>query len=101
MKLYFDQNGDLVADLVIISSVVFPKEELIPEQLGTFERQRLIINPDTLSRLKFLNKVGEILASFLYFTKPYDPFQLCLTTEPCLRTEMQKAHEKVSEALRC
>ncbi|KAK9405547.1 type-2 vomeronasal receptor [Crotalus adamanteus] len=56
MKLYFDQNGDLAADLVITSSVVFPKEELIPEQLGTFERQRLIINPDTLSRLKFLNK---------------------------------------------
>ncbi|XP_070790266.1 vomeronasal type-2 receptor 26-like [Pituophis catenifer annectens] len=56
MKLYFDQNGDLAADLVITSSVVFPKEELIPKELGIFERQRLIINSATLSWLKFLNK---------------------------------------------
>ncbi|XP_026545965.1 vomeronasal type-2 receptor 26-like [Notechis scutatus] len=56
MKLYFDENGDLEADLVIISSMVFPNKELMPEQLGSYERKRLIINPDTLSRLKLLNK---------------------------------------------
>ncbi|XP_070790086.1 vomeronasal type-2 receptor 26-like [Pituophis catenifer annectens] len=56
MKMYLDQNGDLIADLDIMSLVVFPEENYIEEQMGSFERQRLIISQETLSFLKLLNK---------------------------------------------
>ncbi|KAG6539401.1 type-2 vomeronasal receptor [Crotalus adamanteus] len=56
MKMYVDQNGDLIADLHIMSLFVFPEENYIEEQTGSFERQRLIISQDTLSLLKWLNK---------------------------------------------
>ncbi|KAG6466321.1 type-2 vomeronasal receptor [Crotalus adamanteus] len=56
LKVYLDQNGDVAADLYIISSVVLPKEDPINKQLGTFERPRLTINQDALSQLKLLNK---------------------------------------------
>ncbi|KAK9405341.1 type-2 vomeronasal receptor [Crotalus adamanteus] len=56
MKLYLDQNGDLVADMNIWNLVVLPKNNYIQGKLGSFERQRLIINQDNLSRLKLLNK---------------------------------------------
>ncbi|XP_070790912.1 vomeronasal type-2 receptor 26-like, partial [Pituophis catenifer annectens] len=55
-KLYLDQSGNVAADLNIISWLLFSKEDPIKEQLGSFERQRLIINQDALSRLKLLNK---------------------------------------------
>ncbi|XP_070790905.1 vomeronasal type-2 receptor 26-like [Pituophis catenifer annectens] len=55
-KLYLDQSGNVAADLNIISWLLFPKEDPIKEQLGSFERQRLIIKQDALSRLKLLNK---------------------------------------------
>ncbi|XP_070790900.1 vomeronasal type-2 receptor 26-like [Pituophis catenifer annectens] len=55
-KLYLDQSGNVAADLNIISWLVFPKEDPIKEQLGSFERQRLSIDQDALSRLKLLNK---------------------------------------------
>ncbi|KAK9392567.1 type-2 vomeronasal receptor [Crotalus adamanteus] len=55
-KLYLDQNGDITADLAITSWVFLPKEDPIKEQLGSVERERLIINQDVLSRLKLLNK---------------------------------------------
>ncbi|XP_070789401.1 vomeronasal type-2 receptor 26-like [Pituophis catenifer annectens] len=54
-KLYLDQSGNVAADLNIISWLLFSKEDPIKEQLGSFERQRLIINQDALSRLKLLN----------------------------------------------
>ncbi|XP_060542404.1 vomeronasal type-2 receptor 26-like [Pantherophis guttatus] len=56
MKLYLDQNGDVAADLNIISFIVLSREDPIRKQLGSFERQRLIINQDALSQLKLLNK---------------------------------------------
>ncbi|XP_070790211.1 vomeronasal type-2 receptor 26-like [Pituophis catenifer annectens] len=56
MKLYLDENGDVAADLNIISLIVLSKEDSIRKQLGSFERQRLIINQDALSQLKLLNK---------------------------------------------
>ncbi|KAK9405232.1 type-2 vomeronasal receptor [Crotalus adamanteus] len=56
IKLYLDQNGDVAADLRILSRVVLPKEDPIDKVLGTFERQRLTINQDALSQLKLLNK---------------------------------------------
>ncbi|XP_060542422.1 vomeronasal type-2 receptor 26-like isoform X1 [Pantherophis guttatus] len=55
-KLYLDQNGDVAADLNIISFIVLSREDPIRKQLGSFERQRLIINQDALSQLKLLNK---------------------------------------------
>ncbi|XP_070790185.1 vomeronasal type-2 receptor 26-like [Pituophis catenifer annectens] len=55
-KLYLDQNGDVTADLDIVSLLVFSKKDSIQEQLGSFKRQRLIISQDALSRLKLLNK---------------------------------------------
>ncbi|XP_070600250.1 vomeronasal type-2 receptor 26-like [Erythrolamprus reginae] len=55
-KLYLDQSGNVAADLNIISWLLFPNEDPIKEQLGSLERQRLIINPDALARLKLLNK---------------------------------------------
>ncbi|XP_070790901.1 vomeronasal type-2 receptor 26-like [Pituophis catenifer annectens] len=55
-KLYLDQSGNVAADLNIISWLFLSKEDPIKEQLGSFERQRLIINQDALSRLKLLNK---------------------------------------------
>ncbi|XP_070615514.1 vomeronasal type-2 receptor 26-like [Erythrolamprus reginae] len=56
MKLYLDQNGDLVADVNIWNLVVFPKNNYMQGKLGSFERQRLILNLDHLSRLKLSNK---------------------------------------------
>ncbi|XP_070790085.1 vomeronasal type-2 receptor 26-like [Pituophis catenifer annectens] len=51
MKMYLDPNGDLTADLDIMSLVVFPEEDYIEEQMGSFERQRLIISQQILSLL--------------------------------------------------
>ncbi|XP_013916299.1 PREDICTED: uncharacterized protein LOC106544530 [Thamnophis sirtalis] len=57
MKMYLDQNGDLIADLHITSLVVFPDESNYEEQMGSFERQRLIISQDSLSLLKWYDKL--------------------------------------------
>ncbi|XP_070808204.1 vomeronasal type-2 receptor 26-like [Pituophis catenifer annectens] len=58
INLYLDQNGDVTADLKIRSWVVVPKikMDLTEEPLGSFERQRLILNQEALPRLKSLNK---------------------------------------------
>lgn len=64
-----DQNGDIAADLDITSWVLLPMKDPIQEQLGSFERQRLILNQDALLRLKLLNEVGKILAFFSMFSK--------------------------------
>ncbi|KAK9405480.1 type-2 vomeronasal receptor [Crotalus adamanteus] len=54
--LYLDQNGDLKADLKIISWVFLPKKDSIKKDLVTFERQRFSINQDHLSWLKLHNR---------------------------------------------
>ncbi|KAM3845219.1 vomeronasal type-2 receptor 26-like [Vipera latastei] len=56
LKVYLDQNGDVAADLQILSRVILPKEDPIDKQLGSFDRQRLTINQDAISQLKWLNK---------------------------------------------
>lgn len=65
-----DENGDVGADLNIISWVVVPEEDPVQEELGSFERQRLIVNQDTISWLKLLNKVRKVFGSFLLFPEP-------------------------------
>ncbi|KAG6477633.1 type-2 vomeronasal receptor [Crotalus adamanteus] len=55
-KLYLDQNGEIRADLNIISMLVSPHMDFTTEQLGSFERERLVIKRDALSQLKLLNK---------------------------------------------
>ncbi|KAK9405541.1 type-2 vomeronasal receptor [Crotalus adamanteus] len=55
-KLYLDQNGDVAADLNIISWVLLPRWDPIAKQMGSFERQKCIINKDILSWLKLHNK---------------------------------------------
>ncbi|KAG6539381.1 type-2 vomeronasal receptor [Crotalus adamanteus] len=55
-KLYLDQNGDVSADLNVISWLLLPGYDPIDEQLGSFERQSFTVNKDTLALLKSLNK---------------------------------------------
>ncbi|XP_070592544.1 vomeronasal type-2 receptor 26-like [Erythrolamprus reginae] len=55
-KLYWDSNGDLAADLNILSMVVIPKNPFNVEKLGSFKRQKFSISKSTLSRLKLQNK---------------------------------------------
>ncbi|XP_013927659.1 PREDICTED: taste receptor type 1 member 1-like [Thamnophis sirtalis] len=49
-KLYLEKNGDIGADLNIMRSMVYHNE--VNVQVGSIERQRLIINQDSLSWLK-------------------------------------------------
>ncbi|XP_070592244.1 vomeronasal type-2 receptor 26-like [Erythrolamprus reginae] len=56
LKLYLDENGAITADLDIVSWMFLSNGNPTKEQLGNFERQRLTINQDVLSRLKLLNK---------------------------------------------
>ncbi|XP_060541547.1 vomeronasal type-2 receptor 26-like [Pantherophis guttatus] len=56
IKIYLDQNGDVAADLDIVSLIVLSREDLIKEQLGVFIRQRLTIDQDAISQLKLINK---------------------------------------------
>ncbi|XP_070790216.1 vomeronasal type-2 receptor 26-like [Pituophis catenifer annectens] len=53
--LYLDKNGDITADPKIISWVILPNKDPITVQLGSFERERLIISQDALSQLKLLS----------------------------------------------
>ncbi|XP_070592206.1 vomeronasal type-2 receptor 26-like [Erythrolamprus reginae] len=55
MIMYLDQNGDLIADMLIKSLVVFPEESFI-EEMGHFERQRLIVTEGNVFLLMLLNK---------------------------------------------
>ncbi|XP_070622706.1 vomeronasal type-2 receptor 26-like [Erythrolamprus reginae] len=55
-KLYLDKNGEIKADITILSHFIFPKKDVKEETLAYFERQRLSIKQNILSRLKLLNK---------------------------------------------
>ncbi|XP_060548135.1 vomeronasal type-2 receptor 26-like [Pantherophis guttatus] len=55
-NLYLDENEDIVGDLIIWCLLVLPTKDAIQGQLGTFQRQRVSIRQDALSRLKLLNK---------------------------------------------
>ncbi|KAG6539500.1 type-2 vomeronasal receptor [Crotalus adamanteus] len=88
-KLYLDQNGDVAADLDIISWVILPTEDPIEEQMGCFERQRLIVNQDALSKLKLLHKslpqskcVENCLPGFVKQKREGEPF-CCYDCVPC------------------
>ncbi|XP_070808184.1 vomeronasal type-2 receptor 26-like [Pituophis catenifer annectens] len=55
-KLYLDQNGDLTADLALMSSLFVPKKDPIRQRMGSLERQRITILQGALPWLKLLNK---------------------------------------------
>ncbi|XP_060539873.1 vomeronasal type-2 receptor 26-like [Pantherophis guttatus] len=67
-KLYVDQNGDIAADLDIVSGFR-AKDYLIKGKLGSFKKKGLFVNQDALQQLMSLNKVRKILVSFLYCPK--------------------------------
>ncbi|XP_070790187.1 vomeronasal type-2 receptor 26-like [Pituophis catenifer annectens] len=57
-KLYVDQNGDIAADLDIVSGVVDPKDYFLKGKLGSFEKKGLFVNQDALQQLMSLNQDG-------------------------------------------
>ncbi|XP_070592660.1 vomeronasal type-2 receptor 26-like [Erythrolamprus reginae] len=88
-KLYLDKSGTVAADLNIIGWLIFHKKDPIKEQLGSLERQKLIINQDALSRLKLLNKslpqskcVDNCHAGFVKRARKEEPI-CCYDCIPC------------------
>ncbi|KAG6539386.1 type-2 vomeronasal receptor [Crotalus adamanteus] len=88
-KLYLDKNGDVAADLNIMSCVILPQMNIAVEQFGTFERQKLIFNQNHLSQLKLLNKslpqskcVQNCHPGFFKRTREGEPF-CCYDCIPC------------------
>lgn len=73
LKLYLDENGDITADLNIVSWMFLSKKNPRKEQLGRFERQKFTINQNVLSRLKLLHQKGEISVFFFLFYKAWGP----------------------------
>ncbi|KAK9405535.1 type-2 vomeronasal receptor [Crotalus adamanteus] len=105
MKLYLDQNGDVAADLNIISWVVVPRKNTIKELLGNFERQRLFINQNVLSRLNLLNNslpqskcVESCHPGFVKWAREGEPV-CCYDCVPCLQGTIstQKDTEKCTK----
>ncbi|KAG6539349.1 type-2 vomeronasal receptor [Crotalus adamanteus] len=89
LKVYLDQNGDVAADLTIISRLVLPKEDPFDKRMGSFEKQRLAINQDALSQLKLLNKslpqskcVEKCHPGFVKQAREGEPF-CCYDCIPC------------------
>ncbi|XP_013922451.1 PREDICTED: vomeronasal type-2 receptor 26-like, partial [Thamnophis sirtalis] len=88
-KLYLDQNGDVAADLIILSQLIIPKEDSIGHYMGTWERQRLTIHQGVLSRLKLFNKplpqskcVENCQPGFVKRAREGEPF-CCYDCVPC------------------
>ncbi|XP_070790124.1 vomeronasal type-2 receptor 26-like [Pituophis catenifer annectens] len=89
LKVYVDQNGDVAADLRILSRVFLPKKNPIEKELGYFDRQRLIINQGALSQLRLLNKslpqskcVEKCQPGFVKKPREGEPF-CCYDCLPC------------------
>ncbi|XP_070790189.1 vomeronasal type-2 receptor 26-like [Pituophis catenifer annectens] len=88
-KLYLDQNGDVKADLKLISWVFLRKKNLMKDQLVTLERQRIIINQDHMSWLKLHNRslpqskcVEKCHLGFVKQKREGEPF-CCYDCVPC------------------
>ncbi|XP_070795167.1 vomeronasal type-2 receptor 26-like [Pituophis catenifer annectens] len=89
IKLYLDQNGDLTADLKISGWTFSSENDPIVGKLVTFEKQKLIIIQDYLSRLKFHNKslpqskcVGNCHPGFVKWKREGEPI-CCYDCAPC------------------
>ncbi|KAG6539388.1 type-2 vomeronasal receptor [Crotalus adamanteus] len=88
-ELYLNQNGDLAADLNIVSWVFFPEKYLMKEKLVIFERQRLIINQGLLIWLELQNRslpqskcVGKCQPGFVKQAREGEPV-CCYECVPC------------------
>ncbi|KAK9405545.1 type-2 vomeronasal receptor [Crotalus adamanteus] len=107
LKLYLDQNGDLAADLDFRILLILSKEDPIRNKLGSFERQRLIINQDALSWLKLHNKslpqskcVKNCLPGFVKQAREGEPV-CCYDCVPCPEgtISIQEDTEKCTKCL--
>ncbi|KAG6539357.1 type-2 vomeronasal receptor [Crotalus adamanteus] len=105
-KLYLGQNGDVSADLNAISWVLLPKMAPIDKQMGSFERQRLIINQDTLSWLRLCNKsmpqskcVENCYPGFVKWAREGEP-ACCYDCIPCPKGTIS-TQEDTEKCIKC